>query len=213
MVGVAGATPDAHDVELGDIVISLPAGADSPQYVSCDNIVDDENEDVSFNVRNWASTEITFARVAGKVSSSAVSEKPEDQTWLTYYYEAFDILKEEQERSHFLNYDRPISDVDIPSAHFGAIGGGKPLMMDKNVRREFAKMTKVQAFDHHFDIVMDSIVGSRKDSFVIIRGVSDYVDGWEQTRWSGIAKWQPAAALAAAAYAKALIINYRPPRQ
>ena len=53
--------------------------------------------------------------------------------------------------------------------------------------------------------MLESIVGSRKESFLIIRGVADYVDGTKN------AEWQPYAALAAAAFMKSVLETLKMP--
>ena len=55
------------------------------------------------------------------------------------------------------------------------------------------------AFDSEIEQVLESIEGSRKDSYLLIRGVGDYREGER-----GV-EWQPYAALAAAAFMKVLI--------
>lgn len=54
--------------------------------------------------------------------------------------------------------------------------------------------------------VMESITGNRKDSFMIVRGLADYIDGTKNK------EWQPYAALAAAAVTKALIMSLHNPQ-
>ena len=51
-----------------------------------------------------------------------------------------------------------------------------------------------------FNQVLESIVGNRKESFTLIRGVSDYIDGTTKS-----VAWQPYSALAAAAIMKSII--------
>ena len=54
-------------------------------------------------------------------------------------------------------------------------------------------------FDSDVDQVMESIDGNRKESFIIIRAISDYYDG------STSKEWQPYASLCAAAFTKTLL--------
>ena len=54
--------------------------------------------------------------------------------------------------------------------------------------------------------MLDSLLGSKHTSFIIVRGVSDYVDGLVER------EWQSYAALAAASFAKA-IIEHLPPSE
>ena len=51
--------------------------------------------------------------------------------------------------------------------------------------------------------VLESIVGNRKDSFLFVRGLADYVDGTKNK------EWQPYAALCAASVVKFIIMSLR----
>ncbi|VDP79568.1 unnamed protein product [Echinostoma caproni] len=51
---------------------------------------------------------------------------------------------------------------------------------------------------------MESVLGNGLDSFLIIRGIADYVEGRQGTQW------QPYAALAAASFMKAVIMELPP---
>jgi nucleoside phosphorylase len=86
-----------------------------------------------------------------------------------------------------------------PIIHYGGIGTGSALNKDSGVRSEFAMSFDVKALDSGFEAIMDSIDGNRKESFCIIRGISDYTDGQRGQ------EWQPHAALAAAAFMKTLV--------
>ena len=87
----------------------------------------------------------------------------------------------------------------------GTIGAWKQIVHDNALRQDFAVRHGCNTFDTEFDQVLESIVGNRKDSFAIIRGVADYLDGTKCTTW------QPYAALVAAAFTKQLIESL-PPR-
>ena len=82
---------------------------------------------------------------------------------------------------------------------YGPIGSSKYVARNDRLRMEFAENTGVKAYDAEFGPVLDAIEGSRRASYLVIRGVADYVDGTKNK------EWQPYAALAAAAYMKAII--------
>ncbi|VDP96818.1 unnamed protein product [Trichobilharzia regenti] len=48
---------------------------------------------------------------------------------------------------------------------------------------------------------MESVMGNGLDSFILIRGIADYVEGRQG------AQWQPYAALAAASFMKSIILQ------
>ena len=86
----------------------------------------------------------------------------------------------------------------------GPIGAGRPVIKDDALRADFAARHQCVCFDTEFDQVLESIVGNRKDSFCFIRGVADYMDGSKNV------EWQPYAALAAAAFTKAVLEKLPP---
>jgi hypothetical protein len=84
---------------------------------------------------------------------------------------------------------------------FGKIGGGKSVSSDENIRHSVSEQYKITCFDSGMDQVMESIVGNRKDSFIVIRSITDYLDGTSNK------EWLPHAALCAASFAKAVICS------
>ena len=64
---------------------------------------------------------------------------------------------------------------------------------------DFAAATGVVAYDNEYGTVLEAVEGSRKDSYVVVRGVADYEDG------TGRRGWAPYAALCAAGYVKAVV--------
>ena len=91
-----------------------------------------------------------------------------------------------------------------PALRFGPMGAGRPVTADELLRQDFASRYELLGYDIELDQVVESIVGNRKDSFIFIRGVADYLDGQKSK------EWQPYAALVAAAFMKA-ILNVLPP--
>lgn len=91
----------------------------------------------------------------------------------------------------------PISqdEVDaIPQTrlHVGPIGSGYDLIKSDSLRTEYSQEYGLVATDVEMNSVLDSIVGNCRDSFILVKGVSDYKDGTTSK------KWQNYASLAAA---------------
>lgn len=98
----------------------------------------------------------------------------------------------------------PISqdEVDaIPQTrlHAGPIGSGYDLVKSDSLRTEYSQQYGLVATDVEMNSVLDSIVGNCRDSFILVKGVSDYKDGTTSK------KWQNYASLAAAAVMKTII--------
>lgn len=93
----------------------------------------------------------------------------------------------------------------MPKIHYGVIGAGKKFAMEDGLRLDFAAKFDISSFDSEFDQVLAAVVGSVKESFMVIRGISDYSDGLQKK------EWQPYAALAAAAVLKSIIKSFNAP--
>ena len=89
----------------------------------------------------------------------------------------------------------------MPRIHLGPVGSGREVSLK---RGDLAASLNLKAWDSPFDSVIESILGNRKDAFIAVRGIADYRDG------SRGKDWQPYAALAAAAFTKALICALPP---
>ncbi|XP_060526308.1 uncharacterized protein LOC132701965 isoform X2 [Cylas formicarius] len=92
-----------------------------------------------------------------------------------------------------------------PRIHLSPIASGRQVVKDDRLRQQFASQVGALAFDGEFDSVIESILGNCKDSFICIRGISDYKDGSRRK------EWQPYASLAAASVMKAIICGMEPP--
>ena len=94
--------------------------------------------------------------------------------------------------------------VGYPQIHFGAIGSGRIVIGNEQLRQDIAHKFGIKAFDIEFDTVIQSILGNRKECFMILRGIADYKDGTRKK------EWQPYAALSAAAFMKAVLCRLDP---
>ncbi|XP_015840503.1 uncharacterized protein LOC657396 isoform X2 [Tribolium castaneum] len=92
-----------------------------------------------------------------------------------------------------------------PRIHLSTIASGRLIVRDDRLRQKFASEMGALAFDCEFDAVIESVLGNCKDSFIIIRGISDYKDGTRRK------EWQPYASLAAASVMKSIICGLEPP--
>lgn len=91
-----------------------------------------------------------------------------------------------------------------PMCHFGPIGSGLPTATNESLRQRMISEFGLRAFDCEFDPVVESIYGNCKESYIMIRGISDYKDGRKRK------EWQQYSALVAAAFMKSIIINLKP---
>lgn len=58
--------------------------------------------------------------------------------------------------------------------HLGPVASGREVARDDHLRQELAARLGILAFDSEFDSVLESVIGNRRDAFVVIRGIADY---------------------------------------
>ncbi|XP_055682548.1 uncharacterized protein LOC129789616 isoform X2 [Lutzomyia longipalpis] len=87
----------------------------------------------------------------------------------------------------------------LTRVHLGPIGSGSDHIKSDTLRTEFSKTFGLLATDIEMSSVLDSIIGNCRDSFILVKGISDYKDG------TTTKKWQNYASLAAAAVMKSII--------
>lgn len=225
LVGVGGAVPDYDDgnnhVRLGDIVVSTKA-VDKPYlYLHCEHVEYDRRLDVyKFDVKRWTCRNDPLLSVVNKIKRAVENSSDSERPWDQYLEEASSKLKVEESNFHrpFINTDKllyknpdgTVVEVEHPAAgnhytigrtnvRFGTIAGGGNIAKDMKVRKIFAKLYGIKAYDTDTEDVLESLEGNRNESYLIIRGISDYGDGSRK-------EWQPYSAMAAAAYMKTLVM-------
>ncbi|TMW52491.1 hypothetical protein DOY81_002451 [Sarcophaga bullata] len=226
VVGVAGGVPHYTDykkhVRLGDVVISYVdkqralANSSEKPYV----YVYKSGEDV----KTYFPVNDSLQQIAEGLHLNMESKRP----WENYLKEGLNLLQQKTES----DFNRPSANTDklfmnignnevievshpigadcvdgIPKSrlHLGPIGSGRDLVRSDNLRIEFAKKYGLLATDVEMSSVLDSIIGNCRESFIIIKGISDYKDG-TTTR-----KWQNFASLAAASVLKSIICGMDAP--
>lgn len=226
LVGVGGGVPHYTDFykhgRLGDVVVSTP-NESGYMYIYCDQVRHDENGKPTYTRKCWSPPDLTIQTIIQEINNEYKAD-PVNCPWEVAISEGQNLLQGQE-----ANFDRPPAATDRlymniggndvievghppipenvgsdympgrPMLRFGSVGSGKPVVRDDQLRMDFAARHDVIAYDTEFDQVLDSIVGNRKDSFVFIRGVADYLDGMKNV------EWQPYAALSAASVMKLII--------
>ncbi|KAK6180884.1 hypothetical protein SNE40_008854 [Patella caerulea] len=224
IVGVAGGVPHYTDyykhVRLGDVILSRQDDRGYIYYY-CDKILKNKQGDVHYNLKTWAPRDLELQKITEKIEEAQRSN-PNLASWERYMLEGEQVLQGQE-----TNFERPPDNTDrlymdlgedqvievqhpfppegavvregMPRLHYGVFGAGSRVVRSDATRLDFASRYNISAFDSEFDQVLESIVGNRKDSFMIIRGIADYSDGSKNK------KWQSYAALAAATVTKTVI--------
>jgi hypothetical protein len=58
--------------------------------------------------------------------------------------------------------------------HLGPVASGRQVARDDHLRQELAARLGILAFDSEFDSALESVIGNRRDAFVVVRGIADY---------------------------------------
>ncbi|CAF2675522.1 unnamed protein product [Rotaria sp. Silwood2] len=101
--------------------------------------------------------------------------------------------------------DQRKKDYHRPAIRFGMIAGGKNILTNDYLKSTLCDRCNVLCFDSEIDQVIAAIQGNRTESFMIIRGISDYHDGTLNK------EWQPFSSLCAAAFMKTIIYKIPKP--
>jgi len=225
IVGVGGSIPHFHDdkqhVRLGDVVVSCPSFNCGPMYIYCNGTEVDDTGRVSYSQQSWNTKNDLVENVLNSKLSSDNGDNPD---WNTFLNESLSEIRLNDTRFY-----RPASETDrlfqtengvISEAHHpavasdsprsrypsrpiiyhGLVGSGASMNNEEN-RQAFSQLNELKAIDCGLLSVLNSIEDNSKDSFVVIRGIADYTDGLDKR------EWQPYASLAAAAYAKSIILS------
>jgi hypothetical protein len=226
LVGVCGGVPHYtdfyHHVRLGDIIVSMPNKM-GQLYIYCDKTSSDaQRSKIQFALKSWAAQDNLLRSIVENLYEKSQVDAS-FRLWDKYIREGQELLQGQQ-----VSFERPRPETDrlfmniggddviemqhpavppdaagyragVPMLRLGAIASGKPLIKEDQLRLEFAARHQCVGTDTEFDQVLESIVGNRKDSFMFVRGVCDYLDGTKNV------VWQPYSALAAAAFMRAII--------
>ncbi|XP_075231403.1 uncharacterized protein LOC142330179 isoform X2 [Lycorma delicatula] len=234
LVGVGGGVPHYTDfgkhVRLGDVVISNSTGGDNRAiYTYCENAKERCDGQYEFDQKDYRPSNFCLQHIGSQLKAQTEAEGGL-APWLKYLTEAQNALSEAQtehdfrrppedtdklymsigdegiiEVAHPTNIDAKKRSEGRSRIHTGIIASGRAICRSEHLRQAFSQQCSALAWDSEFDSVVESIQGNCRDSFALVRGISDYKDG---TRKS---PWQPFAALAAAAVVKAIVCAMDPP--
>ncbi|XP_043519587.1 uncharacterized protein LOC122533693 isoform X2 [Frieseomelitta varia] len=234
LIGIGGGVPHYTDynkhVRLGDVVISHPAPFNKKYiYVYCESAKTNENGDYHFETKEYCPSNLCLQEIAANLKDQSENER--NPPWQTYLKEGLNILNNqtehdfklpppESDKLYMAIGERDVIEVAHPTApldaankrtngcpriHLAPIASGRHIARDDQLRQKFATRFGALAFDTEMDAVVESILGNCRESFAVIRGISDYKDG------SRIKEWQPYASLAAASVMKSIICAMDPP--
>ena len=205
MVGIAAGVPraDAPDkhVRLGDVVVSVDG------VVPYDNIKLRQRGRVEFRGSSAKPSSVMVGRVNSLRAKAIEGNRPWEQ-YLTRCAGLQDCTRPIPDTDKLYDWTDPPVELHHPldthrregqpTIHFGRIASANILLKSPSVR-DFLR--------EHFDVMAIEMEGSgiadsawmTGNGYLLVRGISDYADPGKRDLW------QPYAAAAAAAYARALI--------
>ncbi|KAB8270025.1 purine and uridine phosphorylase [Aspergillus minisclerotigenes] len=171
------------DIRLGDVVISKPTATSTGviQYDYGKTLRDGRFQHTGSLNKPPPSDSMTGNTLISKILFNF--SRPKDD-WLEYNCSGCD-------QTQLVN--RPERRTDDPYFHYGLIASGDQVMKDAKTRDSIAQDLDILCFEMEAAGLMDEL------SSLAIRGICDYCDSHKNKQWQGY------AALAAAAYAKALL--------
>lgn len=214
-------------VRLGDVVISMPQDSSGAQYIYCAKVEKIPNTvGYSYMTRTWGSRDQTLVSLVKSLRQQVEIQGYRDRPWDAPLEQGKHRLKGDESSFHrppinrdklfFTKLDGATVQCDHPrprsmygtagfkegqvNVHYGLVGSGRIMARAEDLRRDFAQLNVVKALDTDYFPVMETLEASGQDSFLVIRGCCDYMDGTKK-------EWRPYAALAAAAVMKAIILK------
>ncbi|XP_052253566.1 uncharacterized protein LOC127859952 isoform X2 [Dreissena polymorpha] len=229
VVGVGGGVPHFTDYHkhprLGDVLISQ-CDSQGNIYYYCNGLYQEKDQSLHYKTKSFKPKDKSLQEVVRRIQETR--ERRAFSPWEKYITQGLEALSVQE-----ADYNRPAAATDRltltigegnviemqhpqhpeglderqgwPKILYGAIGAGAKFAHDDDLRMDYAARNNLQCFDCQFDQVLEGIVGSVKESFMFIRGISDYSDGMQKK------EWQPYSALAAAAVMKTIIKSFDGP--
>lgn len=228
LVGCAGAVPNYSDfsrhLRRGDIVVSFPdlTNESEEDFVYGQFEVIKNQSEFKYSTKSWLPKSADLYRIVQSIKKSYDPQSEKMFPWETYINEGVEALTSKEldcrrpaeDKLLFTVDDKNVIEVDHPTdssgifnrreygypiVKFGRIASGEALTKNDSLRSTLSEENGILCFDTGMDQVMESIEGNRKESFIIIRSISDYSDG------TTTKEWQPYSAICAAAFTKTII--------
>ncbi|KAJ4864668.1 phosphorylase superfamily domain-containing protein [Trichoderma breve] len=197
MVGIGGGVPSAeHDIRLGDIVVSAPRNGkggvfqyDFAQYEAEGHPLEEMISDILAKKRRLQKKYKRPDQSSDRLFQREIVHPADEESCVTVCLNDLSNLQPRHERTE---------DDDNPTIHYGTIASANQLIKDAKLRDRLAAENDVLCFEMEAAGLMNHF------PCLVIRGICDYSDSHKNSDWQGY------AAMAAAAYAKELLIRIPP---
>ncbi|RMZ95820.1 hypothetical protein BpHYR1_017278 [Brachionus plicatilis] len=228
LIGCAGAVPNYSDfsrhLRRGDIVVSVPdlSSTSEEDFIYGQFEITKNQNGFQYSTKSWLPRSPDLYRIVQTIQKSYDPQSQQMYPWETYINEGVETLTSKEldcrrpveDKLLFTFDDKNVIEVEHPTdssgsfnrreygypvLKFGRIASGEALTKNDGLRNALSEENGILCFDTGMDQVMESIEGNRKESYIIIRSISDYSDG------TTTKEWQPYSAVCAAAFAKTII--------
>ncbi|KAE8361552.1 purine and uridine phosphorylase [Aspergillus caelatus] len=197
MVGIGGGVPSqSADIRLGDVVISKPTATSSGviQYDYGKTLLGGRFQHTGDYMTGKRPVSKILIDIQHKCEEMRERfSRPKDDWLFRPTYNHKDGGHNCSACDHTQLVNRPERITDGPYFHYGLIASGDQVMKDAKTRDSIAQDLDILCFEMEAAGLMDELPS------LAIRGICDYCDSHKNKQWQGY------AALAAAAYAKALL--------
>jgi nucleoside phosphorylase len=205
VVGIAGGVPDPGKpevhVRLGDVVVSRDRGVvqyDMRKVEPGKIEVRDTSTPPSARMIRVVNL-LEARRLAGEYPWEQHIDRGRHIEGATRPDERTDILHDAEDPSAIVEHpDDPTRRRGQPKIHYGLIGSANTLLKDPRLRNHLRDTYKVRAIEMEGSGIADG-TWNHAAQYILIRGICDYCDVHKNDVWQGY------AAVAAAAYARALV--------
>lgn len=215
MVGIAGGVPDPNNAEnhvrLGDIVVSMDAGVVQFDFGKLEQVGHEgETPREHFTIR--ASDPPPSARLQQAVRFLEARRIRKERPWEHHIERSTaledavrppgtkDVLYDSRDPSRIIPHPRDAMRIaGQPKLHYGVIGSSNMLLKEPQLRDRLRDEYQVRAIEMEGCGIASATWMSGNAGYLLIRGICDYCDSHKNDLWQGY------AAVAAAAFARALI--------
>lgn len=182
LVGIAGGIPSStHDMQLGDVAVAVPEG-DRPGVVGYD-LGKAEGNDL-FELKHWQNSTHPLLRSVINVV------RARDELRFRRHLQVVDRLPQFRRPDSVALHTTSVH----PKVHYGTILSGNMVIKSK------AKRDQLRDLYGGIAVEMEAAGMMTRLPVAVIRGISDFADSSKNN------KWQPYAAITAAAYAKEVLL-------
>jgi nucleoside phosphorylase len=204
MVGIAGGIPNLNTptrhVRLGDVIVSRGGGVIQYDFIKVESSEKPTIRSVApppSALLQGAVDKLETRRLLGEYPWESLLDRARELEDSARPSPDYDVLHSEE--GQIPHPDDPGRRFGRPKIHYGTIGSANSLLKNRIIRDKLRDELQIVAVEMEGSGIADAGWASGIGGYLLIRGACDYCDEHKNDLWQGY------AAVAAAAYARALI--------